>query len=419
MNTLQDELRAQAVKLFDDIKTLTFDGVGVTRESYGAGVDVTVKHLVDFAALHGIKTSFDGAANLVFSLPGSGDTPALWSGSHLDSLPQSGNYDGLAGVIAGVLCLVRLKREGRVLSRPFKVIGFVGEESVWFGKGYTGSSAMWGKLKPEDLALASRNSGRTLGQCLQEAGADMARISAGQPVVDLRDFAGYIELHIEQGPVMVQRGWPTAVVSGIRGSRRHPKVLCVGEAGHSGAVPREFRRDTVFAVADLITRLDEHWRKLLDQGRDLVVTCGVLGTNPADHSPTRIPGETMFSFDVRSQNVSDMEEFYAIVHAECRDIGARRGVEFRFDRRMDMAPAVMDAGLRRVLLELSGELGLPEELIPSGSGHDAVMFAAMGIPCAMIFIRNDKGSHNPHEAMDTGDFMSGVSLMYEALHRLP
>lgn len=199
MSTLQNELRAQAVKLFDDIKTLTFDGVGVTRESYGAGVDVTVKHLVDFAALHGIETSFDGAANLVFSLPGSGDTPALWSGSHLDSLPQSGNYDGLAGVIAGVLCLVRLKREGRVLSRPFKVIGFVGEESVWFGKGYTGSSAMWGKLKPEDLALASRNSGRTLGQCLQEAGADMARISAGQPVVDLRDFAGYIELHIEQG----------------------------------------------------------------------------------------------------------------------------------------------------------------------------------------------------------------------------
>lgn len=419
MSDLQGELRAQAVQLFEDIRALTFDGVGVTRESYGAGVNATVKHLMAFAAANDIETSFDGAANLVFSLPGCGDAPALWSGSHLDSLPQSGNYDGLAGVIAGVLCLTRLKREGRALARPFKVIGFVGEESVWFGKGYTGSSAMWGKLRPEDLALPIRDASRTLEQCLQGAGADMARIKAGQPVVDRRDFAGYIELHIEQGPVMVQKGWPTAVVSGIRGSRRHPKVLCVGEAGHSGAVPREFRRDTVFAVADLIMRLDKHWGELLSQGRDLVVTCGVLGTDPADHSPTRIPGETMFSFDVRSQNVADMEEFYAILHAECAEVGKQRGVEFRFDRRMEMAPAVMDAGYRRVLLELSGELDLPQELIPSGSGHDAVIFAAMGMPCAMIFIRNDKGSHNPHEAMDTDDFMAGVRLMYESLSRLP
>lgn len=412
MSEIDGELRAHASRLFDDIRALTFDGVGVTRESYGAGVAATVECLRAFAREHQVATAFDGAANLVFSLPQAKPGPALWSGSHLDSLPQAGNYDGLAGVVAGLLCLVRMRREGAAPARPFKVIGFVGEESVWFGKGYTGSSAMWGKLSPEDLALTSRGSGRSLEQCLREAGADMARIAAGEAVIDRRDVAGYIELHIEQGPVMVQRGWPTAVVSGIRGARRHPKIRCLGEAGHSGAVPREYRHDTVFAVADLVMRLDRHWRELLERGRDLVVTCGVIGTDPAEHSPTRIPGETVFSFDVRSQREADMEEFYALLHAECGAVGRERGVEFVFDRRMDMAPAVMDEDYRQALLALSAELGLPRELISSGSGHDAVMFAAMGVPSAMIFIRNDKGSHNPHEAMDIDDFMGGVNLMH-------
>jgi N-carbamoyl-L-amino-acid hydrolase len=418
MNTAAD-LRTQAIRLFDDIRALTRDGEGVTRASYGPGVNAAAACLAAFAREQGLEMAYDGAANLVFGLPDAAQGPALWSGSHLDSLPQAGNYDGLAGVIAGLLCLVRLRRERRAPARPFKVIGFVGEESVWFGKGYTGSSAMWGQLTPADLALPARNDGRTLARCLQEAGADMARITAGQPVVARGDCAGYIELHIEQGPVMVQRGWPTAIVSGIRGARRHPKVRCVGEAGHSGAVPREYRRDSVFAVADLVMRLDRAWRELLAQGRDLVVTCGVIGTDPAQHSPTRIPGETVFSFDVRSQEVAHMEEFYAILRGQCDEVADERGVEFVFDRRMDMEPAVMDPRYRQMLLGLSAELGLPPEEIPSGSGHDAVMFAAMGIPSAMIFIRNDKGSHNPHESMDIDDFMAGVELMALAAHRLP
>jgi beta-ureidopropionase / N-carbamoyl-L-amino-acid hydrolase len=419
MTQLRTGLRDDAARIFEDIRQLTFDGVGVTRESYSQGVNAAAAYLTDYARRHGVDVAHDGAANLVFSLPDSPDVPALWSGSHLDSLPQSGNYDGLAGVVAGLLCLVQLRKEGVRLPRPFKVIGFAGEESVWFGKGYTGSSAMWGKLSAADLALTSRGTARSLEQCLREAGADMPKILAGQPVVDRRDFAGYIELHIEQGPVMVERGWPTAIVAGIRGARRHPRVVCTGQAGHSGAVPREFRRDTVFALADLISRLDKHWGELLARGRDLVVTCGVIGTDPAEHSPTRIPGQAMFSFDVRSQSVADMDEFYALFRAECDNVARERGVAFEFDRRMDMAPAVMDAGYREVLLAISKDLQLPAEDIPSGSGHDAVIFASMGIPSAMIFIRNDKGSHNPEEAMDIDDFMAGTQLMYDALSRLP
>jgi N-carbamoyl-L-amino-acid hydrolase len=412
-------LRTQAEKLFADIRAITSDGAGVTRESYGPGVNATIEYLTRFALDAGLEVGFDRAANIVFSLPDTSAAPALWCGSHLDSLPQSGNYDGLAGVIAGLLCLVRLKREHVTLVRPFKVIGMRGEESAWFGKGYTGSSAMFGKLSTEDLALKSCGSGRSLAEALEACGADIVTIKAQKPVVRREDFAGYIELHIEQGPVMVDRGLSVAVVPAIRGGRRHMKILCIGESGHSGAVPRASRRDTVFAVADVIMRLDGHWFELSEKGRDLVVTCGVLGTDPNNHSPSRIPGETSFSLDVRSQNTKDLEEFYGLMLAECDAVAEQRGVDFVFDRLMQNEPAVMDKRWFSHLLDLSKRLGLPYEPIPSGSGHDAAIFTDVGIPSAMIFIRNYHGSHNPNEAMDTNDFIAGTELLYSAIQNLP
>ena len=127
---------------------------------------------------------------------------------------------------------------------------------------------------------------------------------------------------------MVARGFPVAVVTGIRGNIRHRSVRCVGEAGHSGAVPRWLRRDAVFAAADLISRLDEHWRVLLERGLDLVVTTGIIGTNAAEHAMSRIPGEVEFSFEVRSQSLETLEAFYHLMRTECRNISAARKVEF-------------------------------------------------------------------------------------------
>src|SRR6185312_6005596 len=120
------------------------------------------------------------------------------------------------------------------------------------------------------LALPHRTDRRSLREHMRERGADVERIARGERLLDPATVAAYLELHIEQGPVMVARGMPTAVVTGIRGNIRHQAVTCLGEAGHSGAVPRWLRRDAVFAVAELITHLDEHWRILLERGLDLV-----------------------------------------------------------------------------------------------------------------------------------------------------
>ncbi|MDB5803418.1 MAG: amidase [Betaproteobacteria bacterium] len=412
-------LRDLAVRMFDEVRKLSFDGVGVTRESYGRGETAAADFLRDLAQAEGLKVETDRAANLVFSLPeDSGEAPAVWSGSHLDSVPQGGNFDGLAGIVAGLLCLIARKRGGALQGPPLKVIGFRGEESAWFGKAYMGSGSLFGKVSPEDLELKQRNSGLTLAESMRGVGADVEAIRARTPLLDKSRVSAYLELHIEQGPVMVARELPLGVVSGIRGNVRHNRITCIGEAGHSGAVPRWLRHDAMFAVADLIMRLDDHWRALLERGIDLVVTTGVVSTDAAEHSISRIPGLVSLSFEARSKSIDTLEGFYELMRTECKAIGRDRGVRFEFDRRLLSEPATMDARICEVLAQACKERASPYEIIPSGAGHDASLFANAGIPSGMIFIRNRNGSHNPDEAMEIDDFMRGVQVLSDAVDRL-
>jgi beta-ureidopropionase / N-carbamoyl-L-amino-acid hydrolase len=413
MNLLQH--KALAEKLFADVHELSYDGVGVTRESYGQGETAAGNYLRDFALAENLEVQPDPAANLLFRLPGvPSQAPVAWTGSHIDSVPQGGNFDGLAGVIAGLLCLVARKREAHVAALPLEVLAFRGEESAWFGKAYIGSGALFGKVSEADLSLKQRTTGDTMAECMARSGADVDAIRTQQVLIDKARVKAYIELHIEQGPVMIARGLPLAVVSGIRGNVRHNRIDCVGDAQHSGVVPRWLRHDAMFAVADLIMRLDQHWRVLLERATDLVVTTGVVTTDPAEHSISRIPGRVSFSFEARSKSTDTLEVFYQLMRAECNAIARERGVRFDFDRRLLSDPATMDVRICKVLSKVCGDLGAPFEIIPSGAGHDASLFANAGIPSGMLFIRNQHGSHNPHEAMNMDDFMLGVQALSNA-----
>jgi len=412
-------LRPLAEQLFDEVRALSFDGVGVTRESYGRGESATAEYLRDFARAQGLEAEPDRAANLVFRLPGTApDAPVAWTGSHIDSVPQGGNFDGLAGVVAGLLCLVARKREGHAAALPLEVLAFRGEESAWFGKAYMGSGALFGKIGQADLELRQRDTGETMAECMRKAGADVEAIRSQQPLFAQSRVKAYLELHIEQGPVMIARQLPLAVVSGIRGNVRHNRIVCTGDAQHSGVVPRWLRHDAMFAVADLIMRIDEHWRALLERGTDLVVTTGIVQTNAAEHSISRIPGHVSFSLEARSKSADALEAFYRLMRAECAAIERERGVRFEFDRRLTSDPATMNERIRGVLSRACADLDVPFEVIPSGAGHDASLFANAGIPAGMLFVRNQNGSHNPHEAMDIGDFMLGAQALSDAFLQL-
>lgn len=287
---------ALAEELFAILREKTGDGVGITRESYGER---------------------DAGANLVVTLGGEPDLPFVACGSHLDSVPKGGNFDGAAGVIAGLAILARFKEEGFRPRRTVKLYALRGEESARFGRAYMGSSALFGALKPADLAVKCEMTGRTLAECMRDVGVDVDRVERGEPLLDTKRVAGWIELHIEQGPVLVARELPIGIVTGIRGNIRHRAVECVGEVGHSGAIPRWLRHDAVFAAAELVTHLDRHRRTLLERGRDVVVTCGVFGTDPQEYAIARIPGTVRFSFEVRSQSQRTIDAFYDLFLSEC------------------------------------------------------------------------------------------------------
>jgi N-carbamoyl-L-amino-acid hydrolase len=409
-------VHALATELFDALRGATGDGVGITRPAYSE-LESTALDIIDAKARAvGLRTERDAAANLVVTLDGSEpDLPYLACGSHLDSVPQGGNYDGGAGVVAGLIVLAGFKESGFRPRRTIKLFGLRGEESARFAKAYMGSSALFGLLTAADLATMDSDGKFTLGEAMRSVGADVGRIEKGERLIDPKSIDAWLELHIEQGPVLTARDLPIGIVTGIRGNIRHRIVECVGVAGHSGAVPRWLRHDAVFATAELISHLDHHWRTLLERGRDLVITAGIVGTDPNEHAIARIPGRLRFSLEFRSQSKETLEAFYDLFLSECQLVGEQRGVEFKLDRRVESAPAIMDAGWIERLRAAARALGLPDEPMPSGAGHDAAVFANQGVPSSLIFVRNQNGSHNPDEAMEIEDFVAGVAVMSAAL----
>jgi len=405
------DIRSLANQIFSGVLEISRDGVGVTRSAYGDTETRTIEFLEDIARRFNIHTFRDPAENVVFEQNGGAKDRYVLVGSHVDSVPKGGNYDGLAGVAAGLLLLCEFEESGVQPPVPVRVIGFRGEESAWFGIPYLGSKALLGNITDTELKALHRDTNKPLRDYLRNAGADIEKIVQKVPLLEIDRVAAFLELHIEQGPIMVDRDLPVASVAGIRGNLRHRAIRCCGEAGHSGAVPRWLRHDTVFATSELITRLDDHWTTILQHGGDLVLTFGMLSTNPLEHAMTRIPGEVSFSFDARSQNDSTLNAMEALLHSECETIEHDRRVSFQFDPVIRTPSAVLDRSIVDRLSAIIESEGHVSETIPSGAGHDAAVFANAGVPTGMVFIRNKNGSHNPKEDVDIDDFMAGIRVL--------
>lgn len=405
-----------AAELFEEIAGFSKDGSGVSRPAYSTVETRTLEYLVSFVRKHGLSACYDAGQNLVVSLPEHADSERhILVGSHIDTVPNGGNFDGLAGVIAGILCLILAKHEGRAFVKPVKVLALRAEESAWFGPCYIGSKALLGRLEDDELNAIHKGDGRSLAAHMADIGINMNRVRQHLPLLEPDSVEAYIELHIEQGPLLVEKDIPAAIVSGIRGNIRHQKIRCIGEAGHSGAVPRAYRKDPVLAVADLLSRLDESWLTILQKGEDLVLTSGIISTDPERHALTRIPDLVDFSLDFRSQSAEALKEMRTLVLQEIATIERERGVRFEIDRELYTAPALCDPDMVDGLTKAMAKTGVKPFRMPSGGGHDAAVFANAGIPAAMVFVRNRNGSHNPDEAMEFEDLVVGTQIIYDFL----
>jgi N-carbamoyl-L-amino-acid hydrolase len=390
-----------AASLFDRLSDATRRGRGIVRDSYGAGEQAAHDIMRSAAERIGLEVSVDAIGNLTMTLPGRDrSAQRIIIGSHLDSVPQGGNYDGAAGVVAGLCVVSALKRAGVDPCCDVSVMGIRAEESAWFDIAYIGSGGAFGLLDPACLSIPRSDTGRSLESTLIERGFDPQAIRERRTLLDPSKIRAYLELHIEQGPTLVAEGLPAAVVTGIRGCKRFRNARCIGQYGHSGAVNRPHRHDAVAATVALLHHLESIWLQQEDAGADLVVTSGELFTDPAMHGPSKIAGETRFVLDVRSVSDATMNAVATEAREAAARIGAAYRVAFDLGATSDSPPAVMDSRLRASLM---GLLERPFEM-PSGAGHDAAVFAKQGIPTAMIFVRNENGSHNPDEAMTLDDF---------------
>ena len=410
-----------AASLFDEIRAASAADVGVTRPAWSEQDQFAAARIADAAGALGLETAFDHAGNLYCTLPGRDrSAPAVLTGSHTDSVPTGGHFDGLAGAVAGLVVLAAFRDIGWEPGRDVSAIATRAEESVWFGIPFIGARLALGSLSHDHLeSLRRADTGRTLAWHMAALGLDVNALrEEDTPRLSPANACAFLELHIEQGPVLVAEGAQVAVPTTIRGNLRWPGARCLGRYDHSGATPRAHRQDTVLAVAELVQALEAFWIAQEESGvPDTVFTVGKFFTDGDHHAMTKVPGRCDFTLNFGGTTQAFLDACRTEVEARAAEIGARRRVAFDLGQCVQAAPAPLDADLRTVLEESAAALAIPMRSFAT-VGHDAAVFQRAGIPAAMVLVRNAHGSHNPDEAMTLDDFGAGAAVLAAAIARL-
>jgi N-carbamoyl-L-amino-acid hydrolase len=405
------EHRAVVENLFEQIDRASRDEPGVTRAPYGPDENFAHEVMSARAAELGLELRRDAAANTYMTLPGRDRTlPPVITGSHLDSVAHGGNFDGAAGVVAGLTAIAAIKKMGLTPARDITVMAVRAEESVWFQVSYIGSRGALGALPDGALDVTRVDSGRSLADHIAECGGDPGALRRGERFLDPTKVHAFLEVHIEQAPSLVEAGIPVGLCTGIPGNFRYPNARILGRHDHVGT-PRRFRHDAMMAGADIAMTLDRVWQDNENAGRPMAVTFGRFHTDTSVHGMTTVPGEFRFSLDVRAYAPEVLSDVEARFHAAIKGIEQRRRVTFELGPRAEAAVGEVSPRILGGLEAAATSLGIPTMRLGSPASHDAAAFAKAGVPMAMLFVRNENGSHNPEEAMEIDDFLHTVSVL--------
>jgi len=378
---------------------------GVDRVAYSDADLAGRAYIIDEMKKLGLAVTIDTAGNILGRRDGTepGLDPIL-TGSHIDSVPGGGNYDGDVGVV-GALEVISILQENNMPTRhPLEVVVFSDEEG-----GMPGSHGMSGRFDPE-LFNTKSHSGLTISEGLARIGGDHTRIDEAARSGKVHAF---VELHIEQGGLLEQKGLDIGIVEGIVGIRWWT-VTATGMANHGGTTPMPGRRDALVASAKLIVAINEIATAM--EGRQ-VATVGKIQAFPG--APNVIPGRVEFSLEIRDLGSARIQQVFDRVKVEADRIATDMEVSFDFGgAALDVLPAPTDSRLRQLLEETVTELGFSYQLMPSGAGHDAQNMATI-TPTGMIFVPSRGGiSHSPQEFTDPLDMARGAHVLYRALLKL-
>ena len=335
--------------------------------------------------------------------------PRLLTGSHYDTVRNGGKYDGRLGIFVPMACVRELNAQGRRLPCGIEVVAFAEEEGQRYAATFLGSGALTGQFDPAWLDQIDAQ-GITMRDAMTHAGlciADIPRLRR-EPAA----YLGFVEVHIEQGPVLNELDLPLGIVSSINGSRRYIGEI-IGQASHAGTTPMGLRRDAAAAVAELVLFLE---RRAASEP-DLVGTVGVLEV--PNGSVNVVPGRCRFSLDIRATTDAVRDACAADTLAELQRLCERRGLGYRIEETMRAAAAPSAQAWQRRWEQAVAALGLPLHRMPSGAGHDAMKLHEI-MPQAMLFVRGLNGgiSHNPLESTSNDDAELGVLAFQHLLEQL-
>jgi allantoate deiminase len=355
----------------------------LTRTFHSPGMQRANALVGSWMRAAGLEVREDAAFNLIGRWPSlNPHSKTLLLGSHLDTVRDAGKYDGALGVLVGLAVVERLKSAGILLPFHVEVIGFSDEEGVRYQTAYLGSRAFAGTLTKRDLAL------------IEEKGIEKAKR-------DRREFLGYVEVHIEQGPVLEAQKLAVAAVSGITGQSR-VRVEFIGRAGHAGTTPMNLRRDALCAAADFI---------LAVEGCGVTATVGQIAAEPG--ASNVIPSQVVLSLDVRHPHDARRCGAVKSLRQRAHDVAKGRGLRMRWNVRQETASVACDRRFTSVLKTAIARHRMRVITLASGAGHDAVALAAV-CPVAMLFVRCKGGvSHHPAESVKAGDVATGIAVLHD------
>jgi N-carbamoyl-L-amino-acid hydrolase len=392
---LTDAHRACAAQIAAQMRDCGFDSVGI--DAVGNVVGRYESHSTAAPA---------GVDSCTFS-----PAKTLLTGSHYDTVRNGGKYDGRLGIFVPMACVRELAAQGRRLPFALEVVGFAEEEGQRYKATFLGSGALIGDFKPEWLEQKDAD-GITMRAAMAHAGLPATLDAIAELKRDPADYLGFVEVHIEQGPVLNELDLPLGIVTSINGSVRY---LCevIGTASHAGTTPMNRRRDAAAAVAELAVFLE----KRAAQDGDSVGTIGIL--NVPNGSTNVVPGRCQFTLDLRAPTDAQCDALVSDVLAELAALCERRGVRHTLEETMRAAAAPSAPAWQRRWEAAVDALGVPLFRMPSGAGHDAMKLHEV-MPQAMLFVRGQNSgiSHNPLESTTSDDMQLATDAFLHLLTHL-
>lgn len=407
-NELIEEISSELEKRLHDLATFSNGNEGVTRLPFTPAARGAVTYLKNYMAEVGLEAYEDASGAVIGTLVGkSPETVVI--GSHYDTVKQGGRFDGIAGVVCGIEIVRLLRKNALELPFTLQIVGTNDEEGVRFDDGFFSAKAFLGQWTVEGLKESCDKDGISIYAAMKEYGLDPEKIS--EATWDMNKIKAFIEIHIEQGPVLEAQKKELGIVTGIVGLRRY-KLTVKGRADHAGTTPMNMRQDALLGAAAMITAVSE-LSKNLENAVSTVGSCQVL-----PNTSNTVAAKTILSVDIRSMKEEHLIAMEAKLTEVIAQITKKYDLQCEVQNVLQIEPLHMDEKLQKIIAESAQDRAYSTMHLHSGAGHDSLPIGRV-VPAAMLFVPSENGrSHSPKEKTEVQDLAKAVVTIYDALQRM-